>query len=219
MDWSSSQSPIKVAAYLRVSTLLGQTTDNQAIPIREFCKARGFDLTEDREYSDIGISGAQERRPGLDRLLADAKRGKFKVLVVGALDRCGRNVKNILTLLDELSALGVKFISLRENIDLSTPQGQMIMTVLAAFSQLEREITRQRIRESLATRKLLATKTGSGWRCGRPQKVDAEIIRRVLELRSQGLSIRSIATALGKQISHATVGKILLDTNGPSNGA
>lgn len=93
------------------------------------------------------------------------------------------------------------------------------MTVLAAFSQLERQVTRQRIRESLAAKKLLAEKTGSGWRCGRPQKVDAEIVKRVLELRSQGLSIRAIETALKKQISHSTVGKILLDAKGLSNGA
>lgn len=209
MDWPSSQTQIKAAAYLRVSTLLGQTTDNQAIPIREFCKARGFELPEDREYSDVGISAARERRPGLDLLLADAKRGKFKVVIVAALDRFGRNVKHLLTLLDELSALGVKFISLRENIDLTTPQGQMIMTVLAAIAQLEREITRQRIKESLAARKLLAAKTGSGWRCGRPQKVDPEVTKQVLDLRAQGLSIRAIETALEKRISHSTVAKII----------
>lgn len=209
MDWSSSHPQIKAASYLRVSTLLGQTTDNQAIPIREFCRARNFDLSPDREYADIGISGARERRPGLDRLLSDARRGKFKVVVVAALDRFGRNVKHLLTLLDELSALGVKFISLRENIDLTTPQGQMIMTVLAAIAQLEREITRQRIKESLAARKLLAAKTGSGWRCGRPQKIDSEVTKRVFELRAQGHSIRSIEGILGKQISHSTIAKII----------
>ncbi len=215
MDCFSPQPPIKAAAYLRVSTLLGQTTDNQVIPIREFCKARGFDLTQEREYEDIGISGSLGRRAGLDRLLADAKRGKFKIVVCTALDRLGRNVKNLLTLLDELSALGVKCIFLRDNIDLSTPQGQMIMTVLAAIAQLEREITRQRIKESLAARKLLAAKTGSGWRCGRPQKVDPEVTKQVLDLRARGLSIRAIETALEKRISHSTVAKII---NGGSGG-
>lgn len=209
MDCFSPQPPIKAAAYLRVSTLLGQTTDNQAIPIREFCKARGFDLTQEHEYEDIGISGSLGRRAGLDRLLADAKRGKFKIVVCTALDRLGRSVKNLLTLLDELSALGVKCIFLRDNIDLSTPQGQMIMTVLAAIAQLEREITRQRIKESLAARKLLAAKTGSGWRCGRPQKIDSDITKQVIDLRAQGLSIRAIENALGKKISHSTVAKII----------
>lgn len=211
MDWTSTQKPIKAAAYLRVSTLLGQTTDNQAVPIREFCKARGFYLPIENEYEDKGVSGARERRAGLDRLLDDAKRGKFKVVIVAALDRFGRNVKHLLTLLDELSALGVKFISLREHIDLTTPQGQMVMTVLAAIAQLEREITRQRIKESLAARKLLAAKTGSGWRCGRPQKINQEIIEKVLSLRSKGLSVRAIAKALDSQLSHSSVSKIVSD--------
>ncbi len=202
---------MSVAAYVRVSTLLGQTIDNQIVPIREFCTARGFELKPEHEYDDIGVSGAKERRPGLDRLLVDARRGKFKIVVVAALDRFGRNVKHLLTLLDELSALGIKFISLRENIDLTTPQGQMIMTVLAAIAQLEREITRQRIRESLAARKLLAARTGSNWRCGRPLKITPELIEQVLVLKGKGLSVREIECALEKKISHSTVGKILAD--------
>lgn len=207
MDWSSSQPKIRAAAYLRVSTLLGQTTDNQAIPIREFCKIRGFDLIQ--EYEDVGISGSQGRRAGLDRLMADARRGKFKIVVCSALDRLGRNVKNLLTLLDELSALDVKCIFLRESIDLSTPQGQMIMTVLAAFSQLERDVTRQRIRESLAAKKLLAEKTGSGWRCGRRPVATPEMITTILDLRSQGLSVRAIEERLDRKVSHSTIGKII----------
>lgn len=197
------------AAYCRVSTLLGQTNDNQLTPIREFCTARGFSLPPEREYCDQGISGAKERRPALDQLLIDARRGKFKVLIVAALDRFGRNVKHLLTMLDELNSLGVKFISLRENIDLSTPQGQLIMTVLAAFSQLEREITRQRIREALAARKLLAAKTNSGWRCGRPKKVSEELKQKIVALRESGMSLRAIAKHLDSEVGHSTIAAVL----------
>ncbi len=208
---SKSKTPQSVAAYCRVSTLLGQTNDNQLTPIREFCTARGFTLATEREYCDQGISGAKERRPALDQLLADARRGKFKVIIVAALDRFGRNVKHLLTMLDELNALGVKFISLRENIDLSTPQGQLIMTVLAAFSQLEREITRQRIREALAARKIMAAQTNSGWRCGRPNVVTAEVRQKILMLHLQGQSIRRITDGINRVCSHSTVAKVITD--------
>lgn len=200
---------IKAAAYCRVSTLLGQTVDNQLVPIREICSARGFDLSSEREYCDEGISGVREKRPELDRLLRDAKAGKFKVLLVASLDRLGRNVRHLLTLMQELNAVGVKFISLRESIDLSTPQGEMVFVVLAAVAQLERELTRARIREALAARKLTAQQTGSGWRCGRPSNGSPEITARVLELHRQGLSVRKIAKALNKVISYGTVQRIL----------
>lgn len=205
---------IKVAAYCRVSTLLGQTPENQIIPIREFCKARELLLDSEFEYFDIGVSGAKERRPSLDKLLVDAKKGKFKILVVAALDRLGRNVKHILTLVDELNALDIKFISLRENIDLSTPQGVMIMTVLSAFAQMEREIIRARIRESLAAKKLLAVQTNNGWKCGRPQVVTEELIERIITLHNQGQSVRAIEKTIEKQVSHSTISKVIKSKQG-----
>lgn len=214
MNTETNQPQIKAAAYCRVSTLLGQNPDNQLIPIREFCDARGFTLDACNEYVDMGISGARERRPSLDKLLQDAKRGKFKILVVVALDRLGRNVKNLLAILEELNSLGVKFISLRENIDLSTPQGFMIMTVLGAVAQLEREITRTRIREALAAKKLLAEQTSSGWKCGRPQIVNHKLIQEILSLHEDGLSVREIEKAIDKQVSHSTINKVIKTSKG-----
>ncbi len=202
-----STKQIRAVGYYRVSTLLGQSVDNQAVPIREYCKIRGFELNN--EYSDEGVSGAKDRRPALDRLIKDARAGKFNVLIVAALDRLGRNVKHLLTMLDELDSIGVTFVSLREGFDASTPQGRMIMTILGAFAEMEREITRTRIRESLAAKKIMAKQSGSGWRCGRPTVVNDEIIKQVLELRSDGLSVRAIEARLNKIISRASVERIL----------
>jgi DNA invertase Pin-like site-specific DNA recombinase len=95
----------RTAVYLRVSTL-DQTTENQAREVRAYVEARGWSAVE---YRDEGVSGAKERRPALDRLLADCRRRKVDVVVCWRLDRLGRNLRHLVTLLDELSGLGVAF--------------------------------------------------------------------------------------------------------------
>ncbi|WP_374027421.1 recombinase family protein [Bdellovibrio bacteriovorus] len=200
-------SQLRAVAYARVSTLLNQDPEQQLILIRQFASARGFALTN--EYVDKGISGVRERRPALDALIADAKRGRFKILVVTALDRVGRSTKHLLNLLDELNHFGVRLVSLRENLDFTTPTGQLILTVLAAVSSLEREIIRDRIRNSLAAKKLAAQQSGSGWRSGRPSVMTEEIREQIFSLRAQGLSIRSIERTLDKRVSRATIGATL----------
>lgn len=215
---SQNKMQVRAACYTRVSTLLGQSVDNQLVPIREYCASRDFELIVEREYSDVGYSGALDRRPNLDRLIKDARSGKFKVLIVAALDRVGRNVKHLLLLLDELHALGITFISLREGIDFGTPVGKMIMTTLAAVAELEREIIRTRIRESLAAKKILAQQQGTSWRCGRPTVATPEVIQEVLALHKTGASARSIERMMNRKVSHSTIAKIIKNAgrkNGP----
>ena len=193
---------VKCAAYCRVSTLLNQDPLNQELPIRKFVEARGFELVQ--VYTDRGVSGARERRPALDQLIVDARCGKFKVLIVAAIDRIGRSTKHLLVLIDELRHYGVSLISLRENLDFTTPTGQMTLTVLSAVSTLERQILSERVKTAIMVKKMSATKTG--WRCGRPglSKDKAEAARR---LRAEGKSIRQIANELG--IGKTSVERIL----------
>lgn len=107
---------IKAAAYGRISTLVhGQDINNQLEPIKQVAEARGFDLV--KIYKDEGISGATERRKGLDLMLADAKRGTFKVLVVMELSRIARDVRHLLNTLHELHQVGVSLVSIREGIE------------------------------------------------------------------------------------------------------
>lgn len=198
---------MKCASYSRVSTLLNQDPKTQIQRIEGFIEARGFSLT--RNYVDHGISGAKESRPALDQLLKDARLGKFKIVVVTGIDRIGRNVRHLLNLINELNHYGVSIISLRENLDFTTPMGKATLVILGAIAELERELTRERIKTSLAAKKLAAQKSGSEWTCGRPPVVNKEVIDRVLQLRRKGLSIRSIERILKGKVSRSTIFRIL----------
>src|SRR5215470_17893791 len=101
---------MKAAIYTRVSTA-DQTCENQLIDLRRYCQARGWAFTE---YIDEAVSGAKERRPALDRMTADAKRRCFDILVDWRLDRLGRKLKHLITLLEDVQALGIAFVSLGE---------------------------------------------------------------------------------------------------------
>src|SRR6266567_885559 len=110
---------MKAAIYARVSTL-DQEPENQLLELRRYVEARGWTAVE---YVDKGVSGAKDRRPALDHLLADARRRRFDVLVVWRLDRLGRNLRHLIILLEDVQALGIAFVSLAEGIDCTTPAG------------------------------------------------------------------------------------------------
>src|ERR1043166_932283 len=114
-------SVMKAAIYARVSTL-DQEPENQLQELRRYVDARGWTGVE---YVDKGMSGSKDKRPALDQLLADAKRRKFDVLVCWRLDRLGRSLKHLITLLEELQSIGVAFVSLGEGIDATTPAGKL----------------------------------------------------------------------------------------------
>ncbi len=208
------QETLTAATYCRVSTLLGQDIEHQLVPIKQFAIARGFNVVA--SYDDEGISGTKMRRPGLDRLVRDARLGKFKVCIVSALDRIGRDLRGTLDLFVELQHYGVAVISLREAIDFTTPMGKATLAIFAAIAELEGALTRERIRTALAVKKLAAEKSGSGWRSGRPSVITPEITVRVKELRDAGLSIRQIEKAIEKKVSRASIERILKAVTKPA---
>jgi DNA invertase Pin-like site-specific DNA recombinase len=144
------------AIYARVSTL-DQEPENQLAELRRYVEARGWTATE---YVDRGVSGAKERRPALDALLKDARRRRLDVVVCWRLDRLGRNLKHLVTLLDELAAIGVGFVTLNEAIDTTTPAGRLQLHVLAALSEFERARIAERVRAGLARAKSQGTRLG-----------------------------------------------------------
>lgn len=210
-----SEIKLLAATYCRVSTLLGQDIAHQLTPIQQFAAGRGLSIVA--SYDDEGISGTKMRRPGLDRLIRDARLGKFKVVIVAALDRIGRNLVGTLELFLELQHYGVAVISLREAIDFTTPMGKATLAIFAAIAELEGALTRERIRTALAVKKLAAEKSGSGWRSGRPSVITPEITARVRELRDAGLSIRQIEKAIEKKVSRASIERILKAVTKPAS--
>jgi DNA invertase Pin-like site-specific DNA recombinase len=122
---SFSQEPerpiARVALYARVSTVNGQHPEMQLSELREYAGRRGWEIVE--EFTDQGVSGCRESRPALNRLMSDACRRRFDAVLVWKIDRFGRSLKHLVNALAELAALGVAFISLRDNLDLSTPSG------------------------------------------------------------------------------------------------
>lgn len=202
---------IKAVAYSRVSTLLGQDCEHQLLGIRELAQTRNYTLL--KEYRDEGVSGLKDKRPELEELIKDARKGKFKILIVHSIDRLGRSTKHLLNLLDELSHYGVSLISIRENLDFSSPTGQMALTMLSAVAQLEAQLISERIKTSLAVKKAVALQTSNGWKCGRPQ-IESDIKSEVLKLRNEGLSIRAIAKHLGT-ISKSSVERIIKGSDCP----
>src|SRR5437588_9211503 len=176
----------EVALYARVSTLNNQDPEMQLAELREYAARRGWQIIE--EFTDQGVSGCRESRPALNRLMSDAYRRRFDAVLVWKIDRFGRSLKHLVNALAELAALGVAFISLRDNLDLSTPSGRLMFQIIGAMAEFERALIQERVRAGLRNAK------AKGKRIGRPrQEVD---VSKVLKLRAEGLSWRAISERL-----------------------
>lgn len=177
---------MKAAIYARVSTL-EQNCDNQLLELRRYVEARGWTGTE---FVDRGISGSKDRRPALDALLKDAKLRRFDVLVCWRLDRLGRNLRHLVTMLEELQHVGVAFVSMGEGIDCTTPAGKLQLHILAALAEFERERIRERVMAGLQRARAQGKKLGRPR--SRPSAIDVP-----------GGSVRSAAEAWGVSKSTA----------------
>jgi len=200
---------MRVALYARVSTakceqcgklrgehekpqhaFKGQDPELQLRELREYALSRGWIITN--EYVDIGVSGAKGSRPGLNRLMVDAKQRRVDAVLVWRLDRFGRSVRHLVNALAELEALGVAFVSLRDNLDLSTPSGRLMFQIIGAMAEFERALIQERVRAGLALAR------SKGKKLGRPR---SDLNRSaVLGLRLSGASIRQIARELDSSV-------------------
>jgi len=155
--------------------------------LREHCERRGWSVAG--EYVDVGISGAKETRPQLDKLMADAHRRRFDAVIVWKFDRFARSVSHLLRALETFNALSVAFVSLSESLDTSTPAGRMVFTVLGAVAELERSLIAERVKAGLRNAR------AKGKQLGRPRViVDAA---RIASLRARGISWRDICRETG----------------------
>jgi DNA invertase Pin-like site-specific DNA recombinase len=173
---------VRAAIYCRVSTA-EQNPDNQRQELRRYVAARGWTGVE---YIDHGVSGAKDRRPALDRMMADAKRRKIDVVICWKLDRFGRSLQHLVNAIQSLADAGVGFQSLGEGIDTQSATGRLMLGILASFAEFERERIRERVVAGLARARRDGQKLGR-----RRQRIAMADLKRV-----EGLSVRQAAKAL-----------------------
>ena len=188
---------MRVAIYARVSTTNGQSPEMQLSDLREYASRRGWETFA--EYVDNGVSGAKESRPELNRLMADAHRRHFDVVLCWKVDRFGRSLKHLVNALADLDSYGIAFVSLRDNLDLSTPSGRLMFQIIGAMAEFERSLIQERVRAGLRNAKL------KGKTLGRPPLTLDH--GRIARLRASGATIREISAQLG--VSASTVHKTL----------
>jgi len=190
----------RAAIYARVSTG-DQHLETQLLDLRELSQQRGCEIA--REYTDV-ISGSKAKRPGLDQLMADARRHRFDIVLVAAFDRVARSVRHFLEVLDELSHLNIEFISLRENIDTGGPLGRAIVVIVGAIAELERSLIVERVRAGMRRAKLEGRKIGRA-----PLNIDRQ---QVVADRRSGMSLTEVAKKY--HVSRATVCRLVNASGG-----
>jgi DNA invertase Pin-like site-specific DNA recombinase len=159
----------------------------QVREFQEFCGSRKWIVAD--QYIDKGISGSKERRPQLDRLMADARKRKFDAVLVYRFDRFARSMRQLVNALAEFQSLGIEFISLHEGIDTSTPNGRLVFGIMASIAEFERELIRDRVRSGIQQAR------ARGKRLGRPRvHVNAA---KIASLRQQDRSWSEISTETG----------------------
>jgi DNA invertase Pin-like site-specific DNA recombinase len=197
---------MKAAVYVRVSTP-DQHVESQLYDLREFAAQRGFEVVH--EYEDRGVCGQKARRPGLDALMADARRKKFSIVLVAAFDRIARSTRNFLQIIDELDSLGIEFISRREGVATGGPMGRLFVTIISAIAELERSLTVERVKSGMRRAKL------EGRQIGRSRlDVDRE---KVIEDRRNGMSLTQVAKR--HAISRASVCRLMKESRETSHPA
>ncbi len=186
---------MKVAIYVRVSTQ-HQTTENQLVELHEVCDRNDWEIVEEYNETISGTKGINERTE-LNRLLIDAGRKKFDKVVVWSVDRVGRSMKHLVTVLSQLKDLGCDIYSYKQAIDTSTTMGSSFFHMVGIFAELENNMRKER--QKIGIRRAL----DNGAKFGRKSIMTDKLVKSVVDLRNQGQSIRKIASAL--KISTGTV--------------
>lgn len=180
----------RCAIYARVSTAGQQSVPAQLELMHDYAARRGWTVV--MEVADVG-SGAK-MRPKREQLLAAARRRECDVILVAKLDRWGRSLADLVGSLQELTALGVGFVSIADSLDLTTPAGRALAGMLSVFAAFERDLIVERVRGGLAHARRHGTRSGKP--IGRPATATARRVE-VRSLRAQGLSLPAIVEKTG----------------------
>ena len=192
---SQSKKPKTVALYARVSTN-GQTTENQLIELRAAADRLGWVVVA--EFVDHAISGAKGRkdRPELDAMLKAVARKEFDVLASWSVDRLGRSLLDLVSMLQELHSTGVALYLHQQGVNTTTPAGKAMFQMLGVFAEFERSMIQERVRSGLSRAKASAEAKGEVFVSGRP-KVTPAIEERIKKLRTTGMGILKIGKTVG----------------------
>jgi DNA invertase Pin-like site-specific DNA recombinase len=188
------------AIYVRVSTP-DQHVESQLYDLRELAAQKGYEIVH--EYEDRGVCGQKARRPGLDLLMADARRKKFSIVLVAAFDRIARSTRNFLQIIDELDSMGIEFISRREGVATGDAMGRLFMTIISAIAELERSLVVERVKSGMRRAKL------EGRQIGRA-RLDINRQQVVVDRRA-GMSLTTVAKE--HSISRASVCRLMKEAN------
>ncbi len=192
------------AIYVRVSTP-DQHVESQLYDLRELAAQKGYEIVH--EYEDRGVCGKKARRPGLDALMADARRKRFSVVLVAAFDRIARSTRNFLHVIDELESLEIEFISRREGVATGDAMGRLFVTIISAIAELERSLVVERVKSGMRRAKLEGRQVG---------RARLDINReQVVQDRRSGMSLTQVAKR--HNISRASVCRLMKEANSDCN--
>jgi len=187
-SYENDEYVLDVAIYVRVSTA-SQTTENQLIELTEVCERNKWHISNIYNETISGTKSVDERAE-LNRMLQDASRKKFSKVVVWSVDRVGRSMKHLVTVLSQLQDSGCDIYSYKQAIDTSTTMGTSFFHMVGIFAELENNMRAER--QKIGIRRSLE----NGAKFGRKTLITDKLVQKVVDLRHQGLSMRGIATEL-----------------------
>ena len=196
---SAARDGPRTALYLRVSTV-DQKPDLQYDGLRAYAARAGLEIV--RDYCDVGVSGQREGRPRLNALMAAARNREIDCVLVWKFDRFARSTRHLLAALEEFNHLGIRFISVQDQVDTDSPMGRAMFTIIAAMAELESSLISERVTAGMRAAETRGKHLG---RPATPQRVVSEIEALAT---STDLSVRQIQSKIKGQASRGTVGEI-----------
>ena len=190
----------RAAIYARVSTLNGQTPDNQLLQLRQTAERAGWEVVA--EFVEEGVSGAKgrDKRPSFDELCKAATRREFDVVMAWSVDRLGRSLQHLVAFLSDLHGSGVDLYLHQQGVDTTTPGGNALFQMMGVFAEFERAMIQERVKAGLERAK------AQGKKLGRP-KVSAKKEQAIRDARAEGKGILKIAREIG--VGTGTVQRVL----------
>jgi DNA invertase Pin-like site-specific DNA recombinase len=196
---SKGQDETRAALYLRVSTA-DQKPDLQYDGLRAYATRAGLEVI--RDYCDVAVSGRREGRPQLNALMAAARNHEIDCVLVWKFDRFARSTRHLLTALEEFNHLGVRFVSVQDQVDTDSPMGRAMFTIIGAMAELESSLISERVTAGMKAAE------ARGKHLGRPA-ISKRVVSEIEELAaSTNLSIRQIQRKIAGRASRGIVGEI-----------